>query len=197
MGRRHVVKELDEAQFDFVINAIIDGATDREISAAFESKYKQKLSKSSLNRWRAAAGNELAERYRLARYQARQLLSNLKEEDKDQDSYQIVMRNIEERLLTATRDVISQDPVKLLQIRQEEQKRRLREREVDIKAEHLALEREKLRGVQVDRVALGTEFMTDLLEYLETDAEGLRFFSRHAKTFNAFLNKKYGESQTA
>src|SRR5947209_532025 len=99
MGRRSVVKDLNEAEFDFVINAIIAGGTDREISLAFESEFGKRLAKSSLNRWRKSAGDELADRYRLARHQARQLTENLKEED--QDKYQIVIRSIEDRLLTA------------------------------------------------------------------------------------------------
>jgi ABC-type tungstate transport system permease subunit len=131
MGRRHVVKNLDGVQFDFVINAIIGGLTDREISLAFEQQFEKPLAKSSLNRWRKSAGNELADRYNLARYQARQLLTDLKQED--QDKYQVVIRNIEDRLLTATREVIATDPVKLLKIRQEEERRRLREKELELK----------------------------------------------------------------
>ncbi|MET0626592.1 MAG: hypothetical protein ABW250_26895, partial [Pyrinomonadaceae bacterium] len=145
--------------------------------------------KSSLNRWRKSAGDELADRYHLARYQAKQLLSDLKEEG--QDKYQLVLRNIEDRLLTATREVIAKDPVKLLKIRQEEERRRLREQELELRREQLALEREKLRGSNIDRAALGVEFSADLLEYLGSDAEGLTFFKRHAKKFNEFLKEKY------
>src|SRR5256885_136701 len=105
MGRRSVVRDLDEGEFDFVINAIIAGDTDREISLAFETQFGKRLAKSSLNRWRKSAGDELADRYRLARYQAGQLLIDLQEED--QDKYQVVIGNIEDRLLTATREVIS------------------------------------------------------------------------------------------
>jgi hypothetical protein len=118
MGRRHVVRDLDETQFDFVINAIIAGDTDREISLTFEQTFGQPLAKSSLNRWRKSAGDELADRYRLARYQAKQLLTELKEGD--EDKYRVVIGNIEDRLLMATREVISKDPVKLLKIRQDE-----------------------------------------------------------------------------
>ena len=189
MGRRHVVRDLDEAQFDFVINAIIDGATDREISLKFEETFGAPLAKSSLNRWRNSAGDELADRYRLARYQAKQLLANINETE--QDKFQVVIRNIEDRLLTATREVISKDPVKLLKVRQEEERRRLRAQELELKREHLAFEREKLRGSAVDRVALGVEFSADLLEYLGSDAEGLAFFKRHLKQFNKFLAEKY------
>jgi len=189
MGRRSVVKDLNEAEFDFVINAIIAGGTDREISLAFESEFGKRLAKSSLNRWRKSAGDELADRYRLARHQARQLTENLKEED--QDKYQIVIRSIEDRLLTATREVIAKDPVKLLKVRQEEERRRLKEKELELRREQLALEREKMRGAAVDRAALGVEFTSDLLEYLGADPEGLTFFKRHAKKFNEFIKEKY------
>jgi len=189
MGRRHVVKDLNEQEFDFVINAIIAGATDREISVAFEAEFAKRLAKSSLNRWRKSAGDELADRYRLARYQAGQLLADLKEEDKDK--FQVVIRNIEDRLLTATREVISKDPVKLLRIRQEEERRRLREKELELKRAQLEFSREKLQGAAIDRAALGVEFTGDLLEYLGADAEGLTFFTRHAKKFNEYLKEKY------
>ena len=109
MGRRSVVTELDDDQFTFVVESIIGGLTDREISAAFEKEFSQKLAKSSLSRWRKKAGNELADRYRLARYQSRQLLADLNEEE-DADKFQVVMGNLEDRLLTATRQVIALDP---------------------------------------------------------------------------------------
>src|ERR1700754_984829 len=104
MGRRHVVRDLNDEQFSFVIEAIIEGLTDREISAAFEKTFEQPLAKSSLGRWRKKSGEELAERYRLARFQSKQLLTDLKQEDADK--YQVVIDNIEDRLLTATRQVI-------------------------------------------------------------------------------------------
>jgi len=190
MGRRHVVRDLSEEEFDFVINRIIDGDNDREISLAFSNQFEEKkLAKSSLNRWRESAGNELADRYRLARYQARQLLTDLKEEDRDK--YQIVLSNIEDHLLTATREVIAKDPVKLLKIRQEEEKMRLKGRALELRKEQLALEREKLHGTQIDRVKLGDEFMGDLLEFIGGDAEGLQWFQRNAKRFSEFVKTKY------
>ncbi len=192
MGRRHVVKDLNEQEFDFVINAIIAGDTDREISMAFEAEFAKRLAKSSLNRWRKSAGDELADRYRLARYQAGQLLADLKEEDKDK--FQVVIRNIEDRLLTATREVISKDPVKLLRIRQEEERRRLREKELALKREQLELEREKLRGDSVNRMEAATQFLTDLLEYVGTDPDGLKWFQRNARKLEEHLTTKYAEA---
>jgi hypothetical protein len=167
MPRRHVVRDLDENQFEFVINAIINGDTDREISLNFETEFGQPLAKSSLNRWRAAAGDELAERYRLARYQARQLLIDLKEED--QEKYQIVIGNIEDRLLTATREVISSDPMKLLRIRQNEEKLRLKGRELDLKGKQLELEREKAErtaNLQKDRFKIAADTWQFILVWM-------------------------------
>jgi hypothetical protein len=197
MGRRSVIKDLDAEQLDFVIDCIIkENLTDREISLAFEEKFGKKLAKSSLNRWRLSAGNELADRYQLARYQARQLLEHLKE-DPNADKYQVIMRGMEDMLLTATREAIISDPVKMLRIRQEEEKRRLKEKELEVRKEHLQLEREKLRGVQVNRAELGVEFIGDFLEYLDNDVEGLAFFKRHAKKLAEFIKQKYAAPQTA
>jgi hypothetical protein len=185
MPRQHVIRELDDAQFTYVIEAIILGLTDREICAGFEEQFGQRLAKSSLNRWRIAAGNELAERYRLARYQARQLLTDLKQEDADK--FQVVIGNIEDRLLTATREVISNDPVKLLRIRLDEEKRRLKERELSLKERQLDLELEKARAARVDVDSLPAEVIESLLNYIGEDAEGLRWLRKNAKALETFL----------
>lgn len=152
MTRRHVVRDLSDEEFEFVIHRILEGDTDRELSAAFGAKFEKRLAKSSLNRWREATGNELAERYRLARYQAKRLLENLEEEGADK--HQLVMRSIEDRLLTATREVITADPLKLLRIRQQEKKRELQERTLDLKERTLDFQKEKANreaGLQADR----------------------------------------------
>src|SRR5689334_16853104 len=139
MGRRSKVTQLNPDQFNFVVESIVAGRTDREICAGFKQAFEQDLAKSSLNRWRKQAGNELAERYRLARYQAAQLLVDLKK-DENADKFQVVIENIEDRLLTATREVIALDPVKMLQLRLDEEKRRLKQRELDLKAKQIELE---------------------------------------------------------
>jgi hypothetical protein len=195
MGRRHVIRDLNDEQFTFVIEAIISGDTDREISAAFEKQFGQPLAKSSLNRWRDAAGNELAERYRLARYQAKQLLSDLQAEDADK--FQVVIGNIEDRLLTATRELISKDPVKLLRIRLDEQKRRLKEREINLKERQLDLELEKVKTAQVDVAQLPAQVLADLLEFIGDDAAGLRWFSAKAKSFEKFLTERFSSRRNS
>src|ERR1700674_3023103 len=99
MSSRHKVEQLPDDEFQFVIQAIIDGGTDRTIAAAFQKQFNKPLAKSSLSRWREVTGNELAERYRITRFQAAQLLKDLKE-DPEADKYGIVLAQIEERLLT-------------------------------------------------------------------------------------------------
>lgn len=168
MPPRHAVEQLPDEQFQFVINSIINGDTDREISAAFQKQFSAALSKSALARWRQVTGDELAERYRLTRFQAKQLLEDLKE-DGGADKFEIVIGNIEDRLLTATKEVIAQDPVKLLQIRQEESRRRLKERELQLKERAQAFQEQQARKgdeLQHDRLKIGAEVWQFILSYL-------------------------------
>ena len=191
MPRRHAVRDLTDEQFQFVIESVLNGLTDLEISRGFSAAFDgQKLAKSSLGRWRKTAGNELAERYRLARYQARQLLADLKQEDADK--YQVVIGNIEDRLLTATREAISKDPIKLLKLRLEEEKRRLKEREINLKEKALELEIEKTRQA---RVAAGPDKVLEyLFEFIGEDGAGLKWFRSNAKKLETFLTEKYAEA---
>lgn len=194
MPRRHVVRDLSDEEFEFVIQRILEGDTDRELSASFESTFDKKLARSSLNRWRESAGNQLAERYRLARFQAKQVLEDLKESG-EADKYQVLMGTIEDRLLTATREVIKADPFRLLRFSQAEQKRRLQEKRLELQREQLDLERERLRGAAIDRVSLFNEFMSDLLAYIGADKEGLNWFNKHLKKFGEFIKAKYAPAQ--
>lgn len=188
MGRRNKVEQLKETEFDFVIRAVTNGRTDREISADFEREFDQKLDKNSINRWRNTVGEELADRYRLARFQAKQMREDLALEDSD--DYQNVIKNIEERLLTATREVVRQDPVKLLMVRQQEEKMRLKRDEIELKGKQLEFDREKHKNA-IDRVKVGAETMTDFLEYVGADAESIGFLTRHLQPFGDFLKSKY------
>ena len=194
MPRRHAVDQLPDEQLKFVLDHIIAGETDREIVVAFEDEFKTKLAKSSLARWRKAAGDELADRYRMTRYQSKQLIEDLKL-DPESDKYAVVMQQIEDRLLTATREVVSQDPFKLIIIQQEEKRRQLKEQELRLRERALELERERVHGVALDRVKLGEEFSEDLLEYIGSDAEGLTWFRRHAKPFIEFIRTKHADAK--
>lgn len=188
MGRRNKVEKLPETEFDFVIRAVTNGRTDREISADFEAAFGKELDKNSINRWRNTVGNELADRYRLARFQAKQLREDLALDDTE--DYQNVIKNIEERLLTATREVVRQDPVKLLMVRQQEEKMRLKRDEIELKQKQLEFDREKHKN-QIDRVKVGAETMTDFLEFVGSEPEAIGFLTRHLQPFGEYLKTKY------
>jgi len=181
MPPRHKVEKLPDEQFQFVINAIIAGDTDREISSAFQREFKTKLSKSSLARWREVTGNELAERYRLARFQSRQLLEDLGQEDADK--FQVVMGSIQERLLVATKEVISADPIKLLGIQQEEKRRQLKERELGLKERAQKFQEEqalKTDELQHDRLKIGVDVWRVILAYLlNKDPQAADLLTKH------------------
>lgn len=188
MGRRNKVEQLEETEFDFVIRAVTNGKTDREISADFEKTFAQKLDKNSINRWRNTVGEELADRYRLARFQAKQLREDLLLSD--EDDYQTIIKNIEEKLLTATREVVASDPIKLLSVRQDEEKMRLKRAEIELKQKQLEFDREKHKNA-IDRVKVGAETMTDFLEYVGADTEAIGFLTRHLQPFGEHLKAKY------
>ncbi len=192
MGRKSTVEKLDDAQFDFVIRAILDGLTDREICAVFENKFKQSLPKSSLNRWRNSAGDELAERYRLKRFQVNSFVEQLQREgiEVSSDKYKHIIDNLEDHLLTSERDLIAENPLKLLFARQEDERIKLKREKLELDKEQLAFEREKHKNA-VDRVKVGAETMTDFLEYVGSDAEAIGFLTRHLQPFGEHLKSKY------
>lgn len=168
MGRKSTVEKLLDEQFDFVIGEILDGRTDREISAAFEAKYDQPLPKSSLNTWRNTAGNELAERYRMKRFQVRSFVEQLKTEGFEigEDKYALLIENLEDHLLTAERDLIASDPLKLLGARQEDERLRIKREQIDLNRKKLEFEREKHErdaAVRVDRLKIAAEVWKYLL----------------------------------
>ena len=199
MGRRNKVEKLAETEFDFVIRAVTNGRTDREISADFEREFSQKLDKNSINRWRNTVGEELADRYRLARFQAKQLREDLALTD--EDDYQTVIKNIEEKLLTATRDVVAKDPIKLLSVRQEEERLRHRRAELELKQKQLEFEKEKFertQNAQADRFKIGGETWKFILSYFlkndPTMADGL---TKYSATLLEELGEHIEQIQTA
>ena len=189
MPPRYAVDKLPAEQFDFVIRAITNGGTDTSIPREFEAQFGVKLAKSSLARWRATTGNELADRFRFVRAQANQIIEDLKAEG--EDKHGLVIDMLEDRMLTSAKELIAADPLKILKIQQDEKNRALKLREIELKESALELERERLHGVALDRVELGGEYSADLLEYIGEDPEGLRWFQRHAKTFETFIKNKY------
>jgi hypothetical protein len=197
MGRKSTVDKLPDEQFDFVIAAILNGWTDREISSLFEKEFKAELPKSSLNTWRNKAGNELAERYRLKRFQVRSFVEQLKDEGIDvaEDKYSHIIQSLEDHLLTDERNLLAQNPMKLLFARQEDERLKIKRETLELKREQIALERQKMLGAVNDPVKQGVEFLTEFFDYLKDDADGVGFIKKHAKAFNEFLQTKYGEAE--
>lgn len=193
MGRKATVEKLPDDQFDFVVGAILNGWTDREISSQFEKLFGVPLPKSSLHSWRKRAGDELAERYRLKRFQVRSFVEQLKNEgiDVTEDRYGHIIDSLEDHLLTNERNLVASDPVKLLGLRQEDERLKIKRETLDLKREQIALERQKLLGTLVDPAKQAVEFLTEFFEYLKDDPEGVRFVQKHAKTFNEYVTAKY------
>ena len=141
MSARFAIERLPSDQYQFVIDAVIAGRTDREICDAFEKQFGAPLAKSCLGRWREAAGQDLAQQYRLTRFQATQLLECL--EQTGADKFELVMATVEDRLLTAMRQIAAADPLKLLALRQKEGGRRLRQRMVELKEKKLDIKEQR------------------------------------------------------
>lgn len=168
MPRRHAVETLPEEQFEFLLKAITDGGTDRSIAAAFREKFKVKLSKSALARWRKAVGDELADKYRFVRYQAKQLIEDLKEESGDK--HELLISTIQDRLLTATGEIISRDPITLLSIQQEERKHKLREQQHALRERVQAFHEEqasKQESLQKDRFKIAADTWQFILAFVK------------------------------
>lgn len=197
MGRKSTVEKLPDDQFDFVIAAILNGWTDREISSQFQAAFGTELPKSSLNTWRNKAGNELAERYRLKRFQVRSVVEQLKADgiNVEDERYKTVIENIEDHLLTSERELLAQNPMKLLVARQEDERLKIKREQIELNREKLILERQKILGAAKDPVKQGTEFMTEFFDYLKDDPEGVLFVKKHTKPFIEFLTSKYAEAE--
>jgi hypothetical protein len=130
-----------------VVDAINRGDTARAICDAFEKKFRAPLAKSSLNRWRNEQGNELAQEYRRVRYQVTQLLQEL--QPTGIDKLAVIIAAVEDRLLTAMRDITAQDPLKLVTIRQRERDRQLKEQAVEIKEQELEFRMSQARAQEL------------------------------------------------
>jgi hypothetical protein len=198
MGRKATVEKLPEDQFDYLIRLILAGRTDREIVASFKSSFNVDLPKSSLNRWRNIAGNELAERYRLKRFQVRSFVEDLKKEgiEVEGDKYTQIIQSLEDHLLTAERDLIDQNPIRLLSARQEEERLRIKREELELKRQVLDFEREKHKNA-VDRIKLGAETLQDFIEYAGSDGSVIKVLAAHLKPFGEFLKTKYAATEAA
>lgn len=198
MGRKATVDKLPDDRYLFVIECLVNGMTDREVELAFASEFPgERVPKSSLGNWRKTSGDELKERYRVTRYLARTVAEELQRSgvDIDSDLYKQAINDIESALLVKTREMVASDPLKLLGARQEEERLRIKRETLDLKREQIALERQKMLGALVDPVKQGTEFMTELFDYLKNDADGVLFIKKHARSFSEWLAEKYGKAE--
>ena len=193
MGRRNKVATLPDDQLQFVIDHILDGKSDREISFAFQDRFQTKLSRSSLYRWRKAAGRDLADRYRLARYQARQLFENLNLEP-DADKHQVLIESIEDHLLAAVAKINTQDPFKLMLIQQEEKRRNLRQREIQLRERAQEFQEEQARQadtLQADRFGIAVDAWRFILSYLlNKEPQAVKLLTKHSKDLIDGLEKE-------
>lgn len=197
MPRKFAVEKLESEQFDFIIRKILDGLTDREICAEVMRRFDVEIAHSSLNRWRNKAGDELAERYRLKRFQVSSFVERLKDEgiEVSDNKYKVIIDNLEDHLLTSERDLIAANPVKLLFARQEDERLRIKREELEFKREQLAFDREKHKNT-IDRVKVGAETLQDFIEYADGDVEIITVLTRHLKPFGEFLKTKYAGSES-
>jgi|SRR5580704_958143 hypothetical protein len=151
MAPRSTIERLDDAQFDWLVRNILAGLTDRELEAAFGKQFDgQKLAKSSIARWRANAGEQLVEKFRIARWTAKQLKEDLGQPDAD--SFALTIENLEDHLLTASREVFMSDPIKALGLRMEDKKIGLKQQELALKERELEM-RQELQNRQANEKA--------------------------------------------
>lgn len=192
MGRKSTIDGLPEEQFDFVIKELMNGATDRAVSAAFEQRFNKELPKTNLNTWRNRAGKELVERYKLRRFQIREVVEQLKDEGIDvaEDGYKHIIQNLEDYLLTSERELIKQNPMKLLFARQEDERIKLKREKLELDKEQLAFEREKHRNA-IDYTKVSADVMKDFIEYADGNSEIITLLTRHLKPFGEFIKAKY------
>lgn len=198
MGRKYVVKTLPDDQFEFVMRKIMAGKTDKEICAEYEKDYGAPLSKSALGRWRKAAGEELGHRYRIAQFQARELVRSLREgglrdakgtEIRESDVFEAMMADIGSRLFVQMHEVVQDDPLRALSILQRNKNVEVRREALAITRERVELERERLRCDTNLKTILA--FVKDWLEYIGDDADGLAYYRKHVKKFTSFLKGKH------
>jgi len=169
MPPRFTADSLPQDQTLFLLGLICDHKTNRFIEAEFKEKFEVKLSKSALARWRKVAGDELADRAMLVKLQAAQMAEDLGVRP-DADKYQIVMKSMQDHLLTAMSEVNKQSPAQLIIIHQEELRRKLRERELGLKERAQAFAEEQARKseqLEKDRFAIGADTWRFILAFIK------------------------------
>lgn len=198
MGRKATVDKLPEDQFEFVMKCLTNGMTDREVEAAFAKNFPGSMCpKSSLGRWRENNGDEFVEHFKITRFLAKSIVEKLEAGgiSAGDDRYKNIIEGIEDTMLTKTREIFAQDPMKLLAVRQEDEKLRIKREKMELDREKLVLERQKVLGAAKDPAKQGTEFMTELFDFVKDDPDGVRFVKRITRPFIEFLQTKYAEAE--
>ncbi len=177
------------------MHKILNGLTDSEIITTVKVEFDIELAHSSFNRWRKAAGEELAERYKAKRFLVRSFVEKLKNEgiEVKDDKYSQIIQNLEDHLLTSERELIEQNPLKLLHARQDDERLKLQREKLELQRSQLEFEREKHQN-SVDRVQIGADTMTDFIEYADSDIEIIQLLTKHLKPFGEHLKAKYAEA---
>ena len=195
MPPRFTIDRLPEEQFQFVINAINKGGSDREICADFAKQFGAPLAKSSLGRWRKTSGGELAQRYRLAHHEATQVLGNSPQADADK--FGLVMAAVEDSLVTAMRQLTAENPLKLMAVRQKEGDRRLKERMLELKEKEFARRDERARqaeSLDSDRLRIGLETLKFMIMWLTNrEPELFQVLIAHTRELSAALKSHLQE----
>jgi hypothetical protein len=192
MAPKSTVDRLDDAQFDWLIKNILAGLTDRELEAGFKTEFGGKtLSKSSIARWRASAGEQLVEKFRIARWTARQLKEDLGQPDAD--SFALTIENLEDHLLTASREVFMSDPIKALGLRMEDKRIGLKQQELALKERELQMRQEAQNrdaNLKADRFQVASDFWQFTLGYLlKADPNAADNLAKHAQGLLAEYGK--------
>jgi hypothetical protein len=171
MGRKTTVDQLPPEQRDFVIQLCTEHKTDRFISSAFEEEFGASLPKSSLNYWRQTTGNELVERYGIQRMLVKSFVTELEAKGVDvkNDRYAQLIGDLEEHLLAKTADLVAKDPMKLLAVRQEDERLRIKREQIGLNQQKLDFEKQKHEAdadARTDRLKIGADLWQFWLYWL-------------------------------
>jgi hypothetical protein len=200
MSRRHLVATLPDDEREFIITSYIGGCkTARALSAAYKQQFKKPLSKSSVQRWLSAIGEDLIEKYDLQNQVANQIVANLKNEGLA-DKHAVIIENIRNWSLTGLHDLITADPLALIKIQQEEKKREQKDREIQLKERAQSFTEEQVRKseqLQHDRLAIALDVWKFIYAYLlKEDPAGADVLTKHNdKIINGL--EEHLENQTA
>lgn len=172
MGQKFTVESLPNDQYKFIVRLLLNGKTDREVEVEFEAEFPgERVPKSSFARWRKSIGGDIKNQYRLVRFLGETVAEELNASgiDLDPDRYKQVMEDINSSLLVKTHEIVTQDPMKLLAVRQEDEKLRIKREQIDLNRQKLDFEKqrhEKELAVRTDVLAIGAKAWQFMLYFM-------------------------------